>query len=71
MAAAGASVGGGWGAVVGIALGIGSTLVNWGSSIVKGMDQQHIQLRQLDASLDFTRSRAGWSLQAASIGEDL
>lgn len=37
----------------------------------QAMDQQQIMINQMNAQLNFTRQRAGWSLEAASIGEDL
>lgn len=55
------------GAVVGTVVASASII----RSNVQGKDQQDIAIRQMEAQLDFTRSRAGWSLQAASIGEDL
>ena len=71
MASSGAAIGRGWGALAGAIVGVVVSAVNSVRSNVQGWDQQQLQLRQLDAGLKFTRSRAGWSLQAASIGEDL
>ena len=69
--AQGAMIGGAAGAIVGAIVGgikVASTIIR---SNVQGQDQQDIALRQMDAQLQFTRSRAGWSTKAASIGEDL
>lgn len=71
MAIAGTTIGGPIGTAVGAAIGIATSAVSIMRSNLQGQDQQNIHLRQMDAQLDFTRSRAGWSTQAASIGEDL
>lgn len=71
MTATGAAVGGAAGAAVGAALGLVTSIVGIVRSNVQGQDRQNIAIRQMDAQLQFTRSRAGWSLKAASIGEDL
>lgn len=71
MTAAGASIGGAAGAIVGAILGTATTVAGIARSNLQGQDQQDIALRQMNAQLQFTRSRAGWSTQAASIGEDL
>lgn len=68
---AGAAVGGVAGAIVGGIVGAATQIASITRSNLQGQDQQNIHLRQMNAQLDFTRSRAGWSLQAASIGEDL
>ena len=60
-----------WGAAIGAVIGTvvaGAGIVR---SNVQGKEQQDIMLRQMDAQLSFTRSRAGWSTNAGSIGEDL
>lgn len=71
MAATGAQMGGWVGAIIGAAVGT----ISVGSSIFRsneqGTQQQNLQLSVMQAQLDFTRSRAGWSTKAASIGEDL
>ena len=67
MGAAAGPVGALVGAIVGTAIAASSIV----RSNIQGQDQQNIQIRQMEAQLQFTRSRAGWSLQAASIGEDL
>ena len=69
--ASGAAIGGLTGALIGAVVGTFSTVSGIIRSNVQGQDQQNIAIRQMDAQLDFTRSRAGWSLKAASIGEDL
>lgn len=69
--ASGAAVGGWIGAIVGFVIGTGTQIAGIARSNIQGQQQQDIMLRQMDAQLQFTRSRAGWSTQAASIGEDL
>ena len=69
--ASGMALGGPLGALIGFAIGASTQVASIVRSNLKGRDQQNIMLRQMNASLDFTRSRAGWSLQVASIGEDL
>ena len=71
MTAAGAAVGHGIGAAIGFLIGTATQIASITRSNLQGRDQQNILLRQIEAQLDFTRSRAGWSTQAASIGEDL
>lgn len=71
MAATGASIGGAAGAIVGLVIGTANSVAGIVRSNVQGQDQQNIAIRQMDAQLEFTRSRAGWSTQCASIGEDL
>lgn len=70
-AAQGAMIGGPVGAIVGAALGTIFVGVSTLRSNFEGETNQKIHLEQMDAQLQFTRSRAGWSLKAASIGEDL
>ena len=56
----------------GIAGGILATAyeaINTGMNIYKNYDQQSIKIKQMDAQLDYTRVRAGYSVQAESIGE--
>lgn len=60
-----------WGAAIGAAIGTIAATVEIVRSNKQGEDQQNIQLKQMNTQLDFTRARAGWSLRAASIGEDL
>lgn len=69
--ASGAAIGGPIGAAIGFLIGAGTQIAGIIRSNVQGQDQQNIVLRQMDAQLQFTRSRVGWSTQAASIGEDL
>lgn len=71
MTATGAMVGGWVGAIVGAVVGTVTAAAGIIRSNVQGREQQDIQIRQMNAQLDFTRSRAGWSLNAGSIGEDL
>lgn len=67
----GAAIGGVPGAIIGFIVGTATQTAGIIRSNVQGQDQQTIMLRQMDAQLQFTRSRAGWSTKAASIGEDL
>lgn len=68
----GATFGGGVpGAIIGAVVGAGIGIAHQAIETTKSMEQQEIRLRQMDAQLDFQRQRAGWSLKAASIGEDL
>lgn len=69
--ASGAAVGGWVGAIIGFTLGTVTQVAGVVRSNIQGQDQQNIMLKQMDAQLQFTRSRAGWSTKAASIGEDL
>lgn len=71
MAATGAMVGGPWGAVIGAVVGAGASALEMARTTKQTMEQQDIAIRQMDAQLSYTRQRAGWSLEAASIGEDL
>ena len=59
------------GAAIGASIGLITSGLQVARSNAQGRDQQNLQLLTLQAQLDFTRSRAGWSLKAASIGEDL
>ena len=69
--AQGAMIGGPIGAAIGFLIGAGTQAASIARSNAQGQDQQNIQIMQLNAQLDFTRSRAGWSTKAASIGENL
>lgn len=60
-----------WGAAIGAVVGTAVAAVGIARSNIQSKEQQDIQIRQMNAQLEFTRSRAGWSTQAASIGEDL
>lgn len=70
-AIAGFTVGGPIGAVIGGVIGAFAEGAGMARSNQTNWDQQNIKIHQLAAQLDFTRSRAGWSTHAASIGEDL
>ena len=59
------------GAIIGGILGAAVSVSGIVRSNVQGQEQEDIAIRQMNAQLSFTRSRAGWSLEAASIGEDL
>ena len=65
------SVAGPIGAAVGAAIGAATSIAGTLREDLQGKDQQEIMLKQMNAQLSFTRQRAGWSLEAASIGEDL
>ena len=65
------SAAGPMGAAVGAAIGTVIAAARIERSNIQGNDQQEIQIKQLDCQLQYTRRRAGWSLTAASIGEDL
>ena len=67
----GMAIGGAAGAFVGLLIAGATQIASIARSNQQGQDQQNIMLRQMDAGLNFTRSRVGWSLKAASIGEDL
>lgn len=59
------------GAIIGAAIGTAVSVSQIARSNIQGQEQQDIRIRQMDTQLNYTRSRAGWSLRAASIGEDL
>lgn len=59
------------GAAVGALVGTGMVAARTIRENVQAMEQQDIMLNQMQAQLDYTRQRSGWSLKAASIGEDL
>lgn len=71
MAAQGAMIGGPVGAVVGAAVGFIGSMASNAIQTSHAMDSQNIMLNKMDAQMSFTRQRAGWSVNAASIGEDL
>lgn len=56
---------------VGIAVGTAMTIGNRIFSYYKSMDAQSLQIKQMDATLDFNRQRAGYSLSSGSVGEGL
>ena len=70
FAALGAA-GGAAGIAIGALVGTAVAVAGIARSDIQGWDQQNIQIRQMEAQLGYTRARAGWSTQAASIGEDL
>ena len=59
------------GAIVGAALGTISAGASLTRQYFQAIEQQDIMLKQMDASLQNTRNKVGWSTVAASIGEDL
>lgn len=69
--ATGAQIGGPWGAVAGFAIGSGFAIFDTVKGNIQADRIQRDMINIREASLDFTRSRAGWSTKAGSIGEDL
>ena len=63
---AGFTTGGPVGAAITAAMSIGLTAID----IAKNFDEQNIMLRQMDAQLEYTRQRAGYSLTSGSVGEN-
>ena len=59
------------GAAIGAALGTATVAVRTARSNMQAMEQQTIGLNKMEAQLDYTRQRSGYSLKAASIGENL
>ena len=59
------------GAVIGAIVGAGMVAARTARQNAQAQEQQQIRLNLMNAQLSYTRSRIGWSLQAASIGEDL
>ena len=60
----GLSVGG----PIGLGLAVVASGVELGFEIYKNLDQQNIKIKQLDAQLEYTRVRAGYSTTDESIG---
>lgn len=58
------------GAVVGLVLGTAVTALSRGLDYAKQMQQQELQIRLLNQTLEFNRQRAGYSLSSGSVGED-
>ena len=71
MASQGAMIGGPVGAAIGAAVGLMGSMASSAIQTAQAMDSQNIMLNKMDAQMSFTRQRAGWSVNAASIGEDL
>lgn len=59
------------GGVIGGAVAIVGTTATLGIEIAQNYDQESIRLRQLNAQLEFSRQRAGYSLTSGSVGENL
>lgn len=59
------------GGVVGGALAIVGSSVSLGVEIAQNYDQENVRLRQMNAQLEFSRQRAGYSLISESVGENL
>lgn len=60
----GLSVGG----VAGLAVSVVASGVDLGFEIYKNLDQQNIKIKQMDAQLEYTRVRSGYSITDESIG---
>lgn len=69
-ATVGASAGGAVGAVIGAAAGALFSGVNLALQYNRAMEQQQLTINQLDAQLQYTRQRSGYSLTSGSVGED-
>lgn len=54
---------------VGLAVSLVGEAINIGTRIIHNYTEQNDRIRQLNAQLDFSRVRAGYSLTAGSIGE--
>ena len=67
----GAIAGGPIGALFGAMVGVAMRAQQVDRSNKQGNEQQNINIAQMNVQLQYTRRRAGWSLNAASIGEDL
>ena len=61
----------GIGTAVGAVLGALTSALGMVREGVQGNEQQQLTLSQMNEQLSYTRSRVGYSLEAASIGEDL
>lgn len=58
------------GGPVGAAIGLAGSLLTLGIDIAQNYERQDIQLRQMDAQLDYQRQRAGFSLTSGRVGEN-
>lgn len=69
----GTAIAGGFvlGGVVGSAIALIGTTASLGIEIAQNYDQENIKLRQMNAQLEYSRLRAGYSLTSESIGENL
>lgn len=66
----GLKLGGGYGAAAGAIIAAGVSTVQTYQQVAHNYEQERIRLNQMQAQLDFTRQRAGYSLTAGSIGEN-
>lgn len=66
----GASVGGHVGAIAGGVLAAAQQVAALVTDIAQNYDQQNIRIRQMDAQLQFSRQRVGFSLTSGRIGGD-
>lgn len=55
------------GLAIGTALTVGSRIIDF----AKNADAQNLKLKQMDATLQFGRQRAGFSLSGGSVGDNL
>lgn len=69
----GTAIAGGFvlGGVVGSAVALIGTTASLGIEIAQNYDQENIKIRQMNAQLEYSRLRAGYSLTSESIGENL
>jgi len=58
------------GAIAGVVLAAGVSIISTVQQISHNYEQERIKLNQMDAQLQFNRQRAGYSLTAGSIGEN-
>lgn len=59
------------GGIIGGAVAIVGTTASLGIEIAQNYDQENIRLRQMNAQLEYSRQRAGYSLTSGSVGENL
>lgn len=59
------------GGIVGGAAAIAGATATLGIEIAQNYDQENVRLRQMNAQLEFSRQRAGYSLTSGSVGENL
>ena len=69
----GTAIAGGFvlGGAAGGAIALIGTTASLGIEIAQNYDQENIKLRQMNAQLEYSRMRAGYSLTSESIGENL
>lgn len=69
----GTAIAGGFvlGGIAGSVIALIGTTASLGIEIAQNYDQENIKLRQMNAQLEYSRMRAGYSLTSESIGENL